>query len=136
MAEHDLVLFDTSVVIKPPRQLSSITRQVAVSSITVAELAAGLMQSADPIERARRHERMAFTLAHYSPIPYSSSAARLYGALCDALREIGRNPRPRRFDLLIASVAGDLGIPLLTRNPDDFRGIHEVVRVIGVGSTR
>lgn len=132
MADHDLVLLDTSVAIAPPADLSSVTARVAVSTITVAELASGLNATSDPVERARRQERFERVLTTYSPIAYSSTAARLYGALCDSLRQDGRSPRPRRFDLLIASVAGDLGVPVLTRNPDDFTGIHEVVQVVAL----
>lgn len=50
----------------------------------------------------------------------------------DLARMSSRSPRPRLFDLLVASVAADLCIPLLTRNPADFADIHEVVRVLAV----
>lgn len=133
MAEHRAVLLDTSVVIEPPPDLEQVTERAAVSTITLAELAGGLGTSSDPVERAIRQQRFETALHTYSPIGYNASAARLYGALCDAVRGIGRTPRPRRIDLMIASVAGDLRIPLLTRNPEDFRGIHEVVRVVEVG---
>jgi predicted nucleic acid-binding protein len=106
--------------------------RVAVSAISIAELASGLNSSPDPVERARRQERFARILATYDVVPYSASAARLYGALCDAVRQSGRNPRGRRFDLLIASVAGDLGVPVLTRNPHDFAGIHPMIEAIAV----
>lgn len=129
MPEHAAVLLDTSVLIAPPENLDSIAGRAAVSTLSIAELASGLSTS-DPVEQARRYERFGKVLTTYSPLPYSVSAARLYGALCDAVRATGRNPRPRRFDLLLASVAGDLGIPILTHNPDDFRGIHAVVQVI------
>ncbi|MBM7515923.1 PIN domain-containing protein [Nocardioides nitrophenolicus] len=132
MAEHPAVLLDTSVVIDPPADLASIAERVAISTLSVAELASGLQSAADPVERARREARFSQLLTTYQPIPYSASAARLYGALCEAVRQTGRSPRPRRFDLLLASVAGDLGLPLLTRNPGDFTDIHEVVRVVAV----
>lgn len=34
--------------------------------------------------------------------------------------------------MLIAAVAVDLGIPLITRNENDFRGIHRALAVIAV----
>lgn len=132
MAEHEAVLLDTSVVIDPPADLASIAERVAVSTLSIAELASGLHTAADPVETARREARFAQVIATYQPLPYTASAARLYGALCDAVRQSGRSPRPRRFDLLIASVAGDLGVPVLTRNPDDFADIHEVVQVVAL----
>lgn len=130
MADHRTVLLDTSVAITPPTDLADIAERVAVSAISVAELASGLTSAADPVESARRHERFARLLATCQIVPYTASAARLYGALCESVRLSGRNPLARRFDLLIASVAGDLGIPVLTRNGDDFRDIHPVVEVV------
>lgn len=130
MPEHQAVLLDTSVLVEPPSNLDSIAERVAVSTLSIAELASGLGSTNDPVEHARRYERFERILNVYSPLPYSASAARLYGALCDAVRAAGRNPRPRRFDLLLASVAGDLDIPILTRNPDGFRGIHPIVQVV------
>jgi predicted nucleic acid-binding protein len=34
--------------------------------------------------------------------------------------------------MLIAAVAVDLGIPLITRNENNFRGIHRALAVIAV----
>jgi len=48
------------------------------------------------------------------------------------VRAAGRDPKPRRFDLLIAAVAVAAGLPLLTRNPKDFRGIHDALTVVSI----
>jgi predicted nucleic acid-binding protein len=53
-------------------------------------------------------------------------------ALCATVRAVGRDPKPRRFNLLIAAVAVAPGIPLITRNEADFRGIHESLTIIAV----
>ena len=51
----------------------------------------------------------------------------------NALQNVcGRDPKPRRFDVLIAAVAVSLGVPLITRNQADFRGIHDALDVIAV----
>lgn len=131
MAEHRLALLDTSCVIAPPERASTIADAFAVSSLTVAELAYGL-HTADPIQAALREERYRTMLATFEPVPYSARAAHLYGALAAAIRDAGRNPRPRRIDLLIASVAADLGAALVTRNPDDFVGVERLVTVVPV----
>ncbi len=52
-------------------------------------------------------------------------------ALCATVRA-GRDPKPRRFDLLLAAVAVALGIPLMTRNEADFTGIHASLAIIAV----
>ena len=65
-------------------------------------------------------------------IPFDAGAARIYGALGANVSAIGRDPKPRRFDMLIAAVAVALGIPLITRNENDFRGIHSALSIIAV----
>ena len=44
----------------------------------------------------------------------------------------GRTSRTRFADLLIAATAAAHGLPLYTRNPGDFIGLDEIVRVVGV----
>jgi len=79
-----------------------------------------------------REERYHWIVDTFHPIPFDAAAARIYGALCANVRAIGRDPKPRRFDILIAAVAVALGIPLITRNDTDFRGIHSALRIIAV----
>jgi predicted nucleic acid-binding protein len=126
-------LLDTSVVIEPPTDLAELTRSAAISTITLAELAYGL-HTDDPVLSAAREVRYQRIVSIFEPIPYSATAARMYGGLCAAVRASGRNPRPRRFDLLLASVAADERIPLITRNAADFEGLHHTVQVIPVRS--
>lgn len=68
----------------------------------------------------------------FDPIPVGTSAAQIYGALAVSVRAAGRDPRPRRFDLLIASVAVSLDLPLVTRNESDFSGIHPALQLLSV----
>ncbi|HET8616847.1 MAG TPA: PIN domain-containing protein [Actinomycetales bacterium] len=124
-------LLDTSVVIDPPANLGSLTRHAAISTVTLAELAYGL-HTVDPVRSAARQVRYDRILSVFDPIPYSASAARMYGGLCAVVRSDGRSPRPRRFDLLLASVAADERLPLLTRNPKDFAGLHPMIQVLAV----
>lgn len=130
----DRALLDTSVVIDPPADLSRIVRVGAISTVTLAELAYGL-HTDDPVLSAAREVRYQRVRALFEAIPYSAGAARVYGALCAAVRATGRSPRPRRFDLLLASVAADEGLPLVTRNPADFMGLHRTVEVVAVPSS-
>jgi predicted nucleic acid-binding protein len=48
------------------------------------------------------------------------------------IRQHGRNPRARRMDLQIAATAVRHGLPLLTRNIEDFAGLEPAVTVIGL----
>lgn len=131
VAEHPRALLDTSAVIDPAAHLTDIAASLTVSTITLAELAFGL-HTADPVVNAARELRYQRILETFDPVPYSPTAARLYGALCEIVKRRGRNPRPRRLDLLIASVAAELAVPLVTRNPDDFTGLHPGVHVISL----
>lgn len=52
-------------------------------------------------------------------------AARVYGRVCAAVIPVGRKPRRRVADLMIASIAIAEGLPLFTTNPDGFWGLDE-----------
>ena len=127
-------LLDTSVIIDLDRlDASLLPLEVAVSAITMAELAAGPHAAADPEERARRQDRLQRTEAAFDPLPFDSEASRMYGRIYAAVVASGRKARgPRAVDLLIAAAAGSAGLPLYTRNPDDFRMLGTLVEVIAV----
>src|SRR5688572_2945022 len=127
-------VIDTSVVIDletiDPADLPS---QVAVSAITMAELAAGPHATADAAERARRQDRLQRAEAAFDPLPFDAEAARAYGRVYAAVTARGRKARgARAVDLLIAATACAAELPLYTRNGDDFRAIDELVDVIAV----
>lgn len=129
---HGQVLLDTSVLIDyPAAAVAAQAETAAVSTITLAELAYGL-HTEDPLRNAAREQRYHWISNTFEPIPLSTGAARIYGALCAHVRAVGRDPKPRRFDLLIAAVAVDLGVPLITRNENDFLGLHRALTVIAV----
>ena len=127
-------LLDTSVVIDldaiDPGRLPL---QVAISSLTLAELAAGPHATDDPHERARRQDRLQRAEAAFDPLPFGAEAARAYGRVYAAVPTAGRKPRgARAVDLLIAATACAEGLPLLTRNVADFAALEGVVEVVGV----
>jgi predicted nucleic acid-binding protein len=126
-------LLDTSVVIDLDRiDLEHLPLTVAVSAITMAELAAGPAATQDLAERARRQDRLQRAEAAFEPIPFGSEAARAYGRVHAAVAAAGRQPRRRFADLLIASVAVAEGLPLVTRNAEDFAGLSDVLVVVPV----
>lgn len=97
--------------------------------MTIAELAHGL-HHVDPLVSAAREARYRMVLSIFEPIPYSARAAHLYGAIAASVRKLGRDPRPRRIDLMIGSVATAHRAVLLTRNPADFAGVSGIVDII------
>jgi hypothetical protein len=104
----------------------------AISAITLAELAAGPHATSDGQERARRQDRLQWAAQVWDPIAFDVEAARSYARIFAATRATGRATRPRLADLFIASTAAANGLPLYTRNPDDFVGLEEIVTVVGV----
>jgi len=127
-------LVDTSVVIDLGRiDPGELPTEVAISAVTLAELAAGPHAAADPAERARRQELLQRVEATFDPLPLDAGGARAYGRIYAAVAGAGRKPRGRRaLDALIAATALASGLPLYTRNPDDFRELDDLLDVIEV----
>lgn len=124
-------ILDTSVVIDLERiESSALPREVAVTSITMAELAAGPHATSDPDERARRQDRLQRAEAAFEPLPFDAAASRAYGRIYAAVAAHGRTVRgTRAVDLLTAAIACSVGLPLCTRNPDDFDGLEGLVTI-------
>jgi predicted nucleic acid-binding protein len=127
-------ILDTSVIIDlekiDPLQLPI---EVAISAITMAELAAGPHATSDPHERSRRQDRLQRAEAAFDPLPFDAEASRAYGRIYATVVASGRKARgSRAVDLLIAATACSAGLPLYTRNPDDFRSLGDLVEVIGI----
>jgi predicted nucleic acid-binding protein len=126
-------LLDTSVVIDLDKIVADVLPEhVAVSAVTMAELAAGPAAAGDLAERARRQDRLQRAEAAFDPLPLDIEAARAYGRIYSAARAHGRNPRRRLADLFIASIALATDLPLVTRNIADFAGLDELVEVIEI----
>jgi len=107
---HRSALLDTSVVIDyPVAAVAQRTETAAVSAITLAELSYGL-HTADSLVNAAGEQRYQWIVSSFDPVPFETEAARTYGALCAAVRAFGPDPKPRRFDLLIAAVAVAAGL--------------------------
>jgi len=135
-------LIDTNIMILrrwiDPDELPA---EMAISAITLAELSAGPHEVRrndeqddydEFTERARRMDVLQRAEHEFDPIPFDAEAARIYGRLCAAVVSIGRKPRRRVADLMIASTAVAEGLPLFTTNPDDYRGLDEVLTVVAV----
>jgi predicted nucleic acid-binding protein len=125
---------DTSVVIDLERvNAASLPAELAVSTITLAELAAGPHATADLQERARRQDRLQRAEATFDPLPVDAAVARAYGRVYAAVAGAGRKARGARSrDLLIAATALASDLPLYTRNPGDFRGTEGLIDVVAV----
>jgi predicted nucleic acid-binding protein len=129
-------LIDTSVLIGLERvALHDLPLELAVSAVTMAELAAGPHATTDPDERARRQDRLQLAEATFEPLPIDAAVARAYGRVYASVTGVGRKARgARSLDLLIAATALAAELPLYTRNPDDFLGVERLVKVIAIAA--
>lgn len=127
-------LLDTSVVIDLEHiDTAQLPRQMAVSSLTMAELAAGPHATDDADERGRRQDRLQRAEAVFDPLAFDAEAARAYGRIYAAVAAAGRKARgARAVDLLIAATAASEELPLYTRNGADFEALEGLVDVVVV----
>ena len=65
----------------------------------------------------------------WEPLPLDGEVARAYGRLYATMPGSGRASRRRFADLLIAATALAHGLPLFTRNPADFSGLEDLIRI-------
>jgi predicted nucleic acid-binding protein len=127
-------LLDTSVVIDwdSPSVQAALPDEITVSAITLAELAAGPILAATITERSIRQARLQQTEATFEPLAFDAAAARSFAQVVAAVAGSGRTHQSRMADLFIAAIAHANGLDLYTRNPADFVGLEELVRVIPV----
>jgi predicted nucleic acid-binding protein len=129
-------LLDTSVVIDlellRPEDLPV---ELAVSAITMAELATGPEAALDPEERARRIALIQHAEDTFDQLPFDLATARVYGRIYAAVTAAGRKARGRRaMDLLIAATALSNKLPLYTHNLDDFAGLEDLLDIVAVAA--
>ena len=131
---HARGLIDTSVVIDLERiDPTTLPAELAISAVTLAELAAGPHATSDPIERGRRQDRLQRVEATFDALPVDAGAARAYGRIYATLAAEGRKARRRRaFDLLIAATALEAELPLYTANAADFSDLDSLLDVVAV----
>ncbi len=136
MAErrHLRGLIDTSVVIDlEVIDVEGLPREMAVSAMTMAELAAGPHATTDTAERARRQDRLQRAEATFEPLPVDADVARAYGRVYAVVVATGRKARGRRtIDLFIAATAVAAKLPLYTRNPSDFTQLSPLLEIVAV----
>ena len=127
-------LIDTSVLVDLEHlDAASLPLEIAVSAITMAELAAGPHASNNADERARRQDRLQRAEAAFDPLPFDLESARAYGRVYAAVAATGRKARgARAVDLLIAATACANELPVFTRNAADFEALDELIDVIEV----
>ena len=123
-------LLDTSVLIATDGP--ALEGELAISAASLVELHFGVMVTADSAIRAERLRRLSILQRTFDALPIDDDVAASYGRLAAAVAGIGRQPRSRVFDLLIAATAHAHGARLYTRNPADLTGLDELIEIVPI----
>ena len=104
---------------------------VAVTSLTYAELAWGVSAAPEEVARAVRGAALQRAQKILGPgLPFDDDAAASYGHITALIRARGRDVRPRAIDLMIAAIAHANDAAVVTHNVRDFAGLEGLVEVI------
>lgn len=123
-------ILDTSVLLGPSP--GEIQGEIAISTVSLAELHLGVLVAKTDSIRATRLRRLATIEQTFQALAVDATVAREYGRLAAAVVAAGRQPRARAMDLLIAATASANEARLYTRNPSDLVGLEDVLEIIGV----
>jgi len=123
-------VLDTSVLLAT--DVPQLEGELAISSASLAELHFGVLVTSDPAIRAERLRRLVRLQRTFDALPVDDDVAASYGQLAAAVAGIGRQPRARVMDLLIAATAHAHGARLYMRNATDLTGLDHLVDVISV----
>lgn len=123
-------VLDTSVVIAT--DVEPLAGELAISTITLAELHFGVLVAKRGEVRAERLRRLLAVQRSFDALPLDEAVAASYGQIAAAVADAGRKPRARSMDLLIAATAHAHAAQLYTRNPTDFANLGDLITVTTV----
>jgi toxin FitB len=130
MGEAMKAILDTSVVIAT--DIAPLEGELAISAISLAELHFGVLVAKERKARAERLRRLLVLQRTFDALPLDADVAASYGQVAAAVVDVGRPPRARSMDLLIAATAHAHSARLYTRNLDDFQGLDDLVDIVAV----
>jgi predicted nucleic acid-binding protein len=121
-------VLDTSVLIADG--ITPIPGELAISVISLAELQFGVLVARSDEARAARLRRLSAVQRRFDPLPVDDAVAESYGRLAARVVRVGRQPRARAMDLLIAATAHAHGADLYTRNTGDLAGLEDLIQIV------
>lgn len=123
-------ILDTSVLIAA--DIAPIPGELAISVVSIAELQFGVLVAKSQEAQALRLTRLSAIQRRFDPLPVDDAVADSYTHLAARVVQVGRQPRARVLDLLIAATAHAHGASVYTRNPDDLAGLADLLTVVAV----
>jgi toxin FitB len=120
-------ILDTSILIAT--DVTPIPGELAISIASVAELQFGVLIAKTAEARAIRLARLGAIQRRFDPLPVDEAVADSYAQLAARVGEVGRQPRARVMDLLIAATAHAHGAAVHTRNAKDLAGLEDLIEI-------
>ncbi len=119
---------DTSVLIG--ESIAAIEGDLAVSVASLAELQFGVLVAEEPAARAVRLQRLTRVQQRFTALPMDEAVAASYCQLAAATVRVGRQPRRRALDLVIAATAHAHGARLATLNVADVEHLADMIDIV------
>ncbi len=123
-------ILDTSVLIAT--DIAPIPGELAISVVSLAELQFGVLVAKDQAARAARLTRLSALQRRFDPLPVDEAVADSYAQLAARVVQVGRQPRARTMDLLIAATAHAHNASVYTRHGADLAGLEDLVTIVAV----
>lgn len=123
-------VIDTSVLIATG--VPELEGDLAISAATLAELHFGVLVTTDSAIRGERLRRLSEVQRRFDALPVDERVAVSYGRLAAETVRLGRRPRSRVMDLLIAATAFANAARLYTRNAADLAGLDDLIEIVAV----
>jgi len=112
--------------------LQALPGELAISVVSLAELHYGVLVATTTDARATRLARLTGLQKRFDPLPVDEAVADSYGRLAARVVTTSRHPRGRVMDLLIAATAHAHDASLYTRNPDDVKGLGDLIDIVAL----
>lgn len=125
-------LVDTSVVVGVGDVDSAkLPAEIAISTLTLAELTSGPLAASDDLERARRQSRLQRFESGVETLSFDLRCAHAYALIYAAVSRSGRKPRgARAVDLMIAATALAHELSFYTLNAKDLQGLDDLLEIV------
>lgn len=120
-------ILDTSVLVA--EDVVPIPGELAISIASIAELQFGVLVAKDAETRGNRLTRLSAIQRRFDPLPIDEAVADSYALLAAQVVAVGRQPRARVMDLLIAATARAHNAVIYTRNAADLAGLEKLVTI-------
>lgn len=109
--------------------------EIAISALTLAELASGSSAASDDLERLRRQNRLRRFECGVETLVFDLQCVHAYVLIYAAVARVGRKARgARAVDLMIAATALAHDLALYTLNAKDLRGLAGLIEIVDLSS--